>query len=124
VRGYAREKKMPWTRGVWVSKQDHRVVAEHELSPGETQPARAGAVNAGSMRGSSGDGGATWGKQERASAGSGRRQQGRGGHMAWLRAALGWWVHGTRLARAAVMHRQRNRNRGVRGWRRKTRTDS
>jgi hypothetical protein len=39
MRAYAREKRMPWTSGVWVSKQDHRVVAEHDLSPGVTQRA-------------------------------------------------------------------------------------
>jgi hypothetical protein len=62
VRGYAREKKIPWTRGVRGSKQDHRVVAEHDLRPGKTQHARVGAVNAGGMRGNSGGGGVTWGK--------------------------------------------------------------
>jgi hypothetical protein len=100
---------MPWTRGVRVSKQDHRVVAQHNLRLGETQHARAGAVNAGGTRGSSGGGCATWGKQGRASARSGRRWQGRGGHVAWLRAALGrgCTAHGRQEQRRCVGQRNR-----------------
>jgi hypothetical protein len=103
-----------------VSKQDHRVVAEHNLRLGETLHARAGAVNAGGTRGSSGGGGATWGKQGRASAGSGKWRQGRGGHVAWLIAALGRWVHGTWPAGVAAMRRAEKQRRRRGGRRRGT----
>jgi hypothetical protein len=52
---------------------------------------RAGAGGgAGDARGSPGGGGATWKKQGRASAGSGRRRRGSGGRVEGLRAAQGW----------------------------------
>jgi hypothetical protein len=51
---------------------------------------RAGAGDADSVRRSSGGGGATWKKQGRASAGSGRRGRGRGGCVEGLRAVWGW----------------------------------
>jgi hypothetical protein len=75
---------MSWTRGARMGKQDHRATAEPILRLREALRTRAGAGDAGGRCGSSGGGGATWGKQGRASAGSGRRWQGRGGHVAWL----------------------------------------
>jgi hypothetical protein len=75
---------MSWTSGARMGKQDHRATAELVLRLREVLHARAGAGDAGGRHGSSGCGGATWGKQGRASAGSGRRRQGRGGHVAWL----------------------------------------
>jgi hypothetical protein len=50
---------MPWNRGARVSKEDHKAAAEHVLRLGEAQHMRAGAGDAGGMRGGSGGGGAT-----------------------------------------------------------------
>jgi hypothetical protein len=80
---------MLWTGGSRVSKEGRRATAEHALRPGGVLHVRAGAGDAGSMRGGTGSGGATWGEQKRASAGLGRRRRGRGEHVDWCRAALG-----------------------------------
>jgi hypothetical protein len=51
---------MLWTRGARVSKEDCRAIAEHVLRPREALRVRAGAGDAGGMRGGSGGGDATW----------------------------------------------------------------
>jgi hypothetical protein len=48
--------------GAWGSKATRRATAEHALRPGGVLHARAGAGDADGTRGSSGGGGATWGK--------------------------------------------------------------
>jgi hypothetical protein len=98
-----------------VSKEDHGAAAEHVLRPGEALHVRAGAVNAGGMRGVSGGGSATCGGRSRPARGREGGGQGTGGHVARLRAARGRPVHGTWPARAAVVGRRENRGGG--SWR-------
>jgi hypothetical protein len=62
ARNCAREKKVLWASGARVSRDDHRVAAEQDLRSEEMQRVRPGAGDAGGRRGSSGGGGATWGK--------------------------------------------------------------
>jgi hypothetical protein len=101
--------------GAWVSKVDHRATAEHVLRPGEALRMRAGSGDAGSARGSSGGGGATWKKQRRPARGRGRRQRGKGGRVEGLRAALGrrgrgtWPVERRRRAGRAAKEGERER---------------
>jgi hypothetical protein len=101
-----------------VSKEDRGAAAEHVLRPGEALRARAGAGNAGGMRGGSGGGGATWRGSKRPARGREGGGQGAGGHVAWLRAARGRPVRGTWPARAAGHRADRKQSRGAGGRRR------
>jgi hypothetical protein len=73
------------------------------------QRVQAGAGNAGGRRGSSGGGGATWGKQGRASVRPGRRWARRGGHVARCSAARRRRGRCTWPTRAAAARRAENR---------------
>jgi hypothetical protein len=69
---------------------------------------RARAGDVGGMRGGSGGGGATCRGGNKPARGRGAAARVLGWHVAQLRAAWGWWVHGTWPARAA-----QRRNRGA-----------
>jgi hypothetical protein len=89
---------MPWNRGARVSKEDHKAAAEHVLRLGEAQHMRAGAGDAGGMRGGSGGGGATWRGEERASGGRGSggadARAARGARKGSTEAAGAWHMAG------------------------------
>jgi hypothetical protein len=103
---------MLWTKGARVSKEDRRATAEHVLRPREALHTRAGAGDAGGMRGGSGGGGAMWRGENKPARGRGAAARVLGWHVAQLRAARGRWVHGTWPARAA---QRRNRGAGAGG---------
>jgi hypothetical protein len=98
-----------------VSKEDRTVTAEHVLRPIEVLRARAGAGDAGGMRGGSGGGGATWRGGNKPARGQGAAARVLGWHVAQLSAARGRWVHGTWPARAAGAEQRRNRGAGAGG---------
>jgi hypothetical protein len=96
-----------------VSKEDRRAIAEHVLRPREALHARAGAGDAGSMRGGSGGGGVTWRGGNKPVRGRGATARVLGWHVAQLRAAWGRWVHGTWPARAAGRRREETEEPGL-----------
>jgi hypothetical protein len=92
-----------------VSKEDHRVVAEHVLRLGEAQCVRAGAGDAGGTHGSSGGGGATWRGRSMPARGQEGGGQGAGGHVARGKAAGAWHRAGEAAAVRWVEKQRRRR---------------
>jgi hypothetical protein len=100
-----------------VSKEDRRAIADNVLRPREALRTRAGAGDAGGMRGGSGGSGATWRGGNKRAQGRGAAARVLGWHVAQLRAARGRWMHGTWPARAAGAAQRRNRGAGAGGRR-------
>jgi hypothetical protein len=106
---------MPWTRSVWVSKEGCGAVAEHVLRLGEALRVRAGVVNAGVTRGSSGGGRATWRGKERASAGRGSGGADAGAARGARKGGTG--AAGARHMAGGAEGLGASKNRGGEGWR-------